>query len=56
MGMPGNMAKPDWVMGGKVRGSVITRPAPGIGSNLGGDIEAVVSPGGIRDLWFFMPD
>ena len=58
MGMPGGAAKPDWIMGGTVRpGSpVITRPAPGIGSNLGGDIEAVVQPGGVQNRWFHMPD
>ncbi len=58
MGMPGGAAKPDWIMGGTVRpGSpVVTRPAPGIGSNLGGDIEAVVPLGGVQNRWFHMPD
>jgi len=56
MGIPAKMGKPDWIMGGTVRGHVITRPAPGIGANLGGEIEAVVSPGGVQNLWFYMPD
>lgn len=60
MGMPGGPAAPDWMMGGSVRpgAPVITRPAPpGPGGvNLGGDIEAVVNPGGVRIDWFHMPD
>jgi RHS repeat-associated protein len=58
MGMPGSAAKPDWIMGGRVRrdSPAITRPAPGIGSNSGGDVEAVVPPGGVENLWFHMPD
>lgn len=58
MGMPSSAAKPDWIMGGTVSpGSpVITRPAPGIGANAGGSIEAVVPSGGVRNLWFHMPD
>ncbi|MFH0344213.1 MAG: hypothetical protein ACHBNF_19305 [Chromatiales bacterium] len=58
MGMPGSAAKPDWIMGGRVPpGSpAITRSAPGIGSNSGGDIEAVVPPAGVQNLWFHMPD
>jgi hypothetical protein len=58
MGMPGGAAKPDWIMGGTVRpGSpVITRPAPGIGTNTGGNMEAVVPPGGVGNTWFHMPD
>ena len=58
MGMPGGAAKPDWIMGGTVSpGSpVITRPAPGIGANAGGSMEAVVPSGGVRNLWFHMPD
>jgi hypothetical protein len=58
MGMPGGAAKPDWIMGGTVSpGSpVITRPAPGIGANAGGSMEAVVPSGGVRNTWFHMPD
>jgi hypothetical protein len=56
MGMPTGALKPDWIMGGRIRGSVITRPAPGIGSNMGGSMEAVVPPGGVSNLWFYMPD
>jgi RHS repeat-associated protein len=57
-GMPGAAApKIDWMMGGTVRpGSpVITRPAPGIGGNPGGSMEAVVPPGGVSINWFHMP-
>ena len=58
LGMPGGEAKPDWIMGGTVSpgSSVITRPAPGIGSNVGGSMEAVVPPNGVGNLWFHMPD
>ena len=58
LGMPGGAAKPDWIMGGTVSpgSSVITRPAPGIGSNVGGSMEAVVPPNGVGNLWFHMPD
>lgn len=34
--------------------SFITRPAPGIGSNIGGGIEVVVPSGGINMKWFTM--
>lgn len=56
MGMPG-APKVDWIMGGRVApGSpVITRPAPGIGSNAGGSMEAVVPPGAVQIDWFHMP-
>ncbi|MBI1178448.1 hypothetical protein GC207_13520 [bacterium] len=59
LGMPGTAAPTfDWMMGGRVApGSpVITRPAPGIGVNAGGSMEAVVPPGGVRIDWFHMPD
>jgi len=58
LGMPGGDAKPDWIMGGTVapESPVITRPAPGIAPNPGGDIEAVTPPDGVKDLWFHMPD
>jgi len=58
MGMPGDTAKPDWIMGGQIfPGSpIITRPAPGIGANVGGSMEAVVPEGGVRHLWFHMPN
>lgn len=58
MGMPGGSGSPDWIMGGTVsRGSpVITRPAPGIGTNVGGAMEAVVPKNGVSNLWFHMPD
>jgi hypothetical protein len=55
-GTPGSAA-PDWVMGGTVRPGApfVTRPAPGIGPNLGGAPEVVVNPGDVFDLWFHMP-
>jgi regulator of sirC expression with transglutaminase-like and TPR domain len=59
LGMPGSpTVRPDWIMGGVVKpGSpVITRPAPGIGLNSGGNMEAVVPPGGVRIEFFCMPD
>lgn len=58
MGMPGGSAKPDWIMGGTVSpgSAVVTRPAPGIGSNAGGSMEAVVPSGSVGKLWFHMPD
>jgi len=58
MGMPGSTTSVfDWVTGGRVTSGaqVITRPAPGIGVNAGGNIEAVVSPGGVQPQWFHMP-
>ena len=58
MGMFGGASRPDWIMGGQVsrRSAVVTRPAPRIGSNVGGNMEAVVPPGGVQILWFHMPD
>jgi RHS repeat-associated protein len=59
VGMPGGAApKVDWIMGGTLRTSApaITRGAPGIGTNAGGKIEVVVSPGGVCRTWFCMPD
>jgi RHS repeat-associated protein len=47
-----------WIMGGTVEPGTpfVTRGAPGIGTNLGGAPEVVVNPGGVRNLWFHMPD
>ena len=47
-----------WIMGGTVKPGTpfVTRGAPGIGTNLGGAPEVVVNPGGVRNLWFHMPD
>lgn len=47
-----------WLMGGTVEPGTpfVTRGAPGIGTNLGGAPEVVVNPGGVRNLWFHMPD
>ena len=58
MGMPGsNTPVFDWVMTGKLvsGANVITRPAPGLGINAGGQVEAVVSPGSINIQDFHMP-
>lgn len=58
MGMPGGAgAGVDWVMSGSLKpgASVITRLAPGLGTNAGGSMEAVVKPGSIRIDWFHMP-
>lgn len=47
-----------WIMGGTVEPGTpfVTRGAPGLGTNLGGAPEVVVNPGGVRNLWFHMPD
>ena len=47
-----------WIMGGTVESGTpfVTRGAPDIGTNLGGAPEVVVNPGGVRNLWFHMPD
>jgi|GEM_PF-4199737 len=58
MGMPpGPSGGYSWMMGGTVRpgAPVITRPAPRIGTNLGGSMEAVVQPGGVEIEWFHIP-
>ena len=57
MGMPGAPTI-NWIMGSRIDPTVqfITRPAPGIGLNAGGNIEAVVLPGDARINWFHMPD
>jgi hypothetical protein len=59
MGMPPAAGQGyPFIQGGTVEpGSpVITRPAPGIGTNAGGNIEVVVPPGGVQTNWFHMPD
>ena len=55
-GTPGSAA-PDWVMAGTLKpgAEVITRAAPGLGTNAGGAIEAVTTPSGVGSLWFHMP-
>ena len=55
-GTPGS-APPDWVMGGEVNPGdpFVTRPAPGLGGNEGGNPEVVTPPGGVGNLWFHMP-
>ena len=55
-GTPGS-APPDWVMGGEVNPGdpFVTRPAPGLGGNEGGNPEVVTPPDGVGNLWFHMP-
>jgi RHS repeat-associated protein len=55
MGLPD--VAPDFVLGGTVSpsASVITNEAVGLGSNAGGAIQVVTSPGGVTNLWFHMP-
>jgi len=59
LGMPATATQGEypWMMGGRVTpgAPVITRPAPGIGGNVGGSMEAVVNPGGVGIDWFHMP-
>jgi hypothetical protein len=57
MGMPNGGSGEPWIMKGSVKPSskVITREAPGIGKNTGGDIEAVTQPEGVAIDWFHMP-
>jgi hypothetical protein len=54
-GTPGGAA--EWVMGGEVGEGepFVTRLAPGLGSNTGGNPEVVTNPGGVGGLWFHMP-
>jgi len=56
MGMPSGGTGGPFIMGGRVNpaSSVITRPAPGIGVNIGGLLEAVTPPGGVTLDWFHM--
>ncbi|HOX03245.1 MAG TPA: hypothetical protein P5555_13330 [Candidatus Paceibacterota bacterium] len=60
LGMPATATEGEffWMMGGRVAhdAPVITRPAPGIGANRGGSMEAVVNSGGVTIDWFHMPD
>lgn len=58
MGMPGSSSQTfDWIMGGTLNpgATAITRSAPSIGGNTGGQIETVVNPGGVGIQWFHMP-
>lgn len=47
----------DYIMGGKLKDgqSFITRPAPGLGNNTGGAIEAVTNPNAVKLDFFHMP-
>lgn len=47
----------DYVIGGKqMQGSqYITRPAPGLGNNVGGGLEIVNNPNSVRLDFFHMP-
>jgi len=54
-GIPaGNVANADFIEAATLRSgtSFITRPAPGVGANIGGGIEVVVPPGGVQMKWF----
>jgi hypothetical protein len=48
---------PDFIMGGTVApdAAVITNEAAALGTNGGGDIQVVTSPGAVTGLWFHMP-
>jgi RHS repeat-associated protein len=52
MGLPGT--NPNFVMSGTVNegAGVVTNYAPGLGSNAGGGIQVVVTPGGVGNLTF----
>ncbi|KMQ50402.1 putative insecticidal toxin protein [Chitinispirillum alkaliphilum] len=57
MGMPqGTNGGYRFIMGGSYKqgSDIITRSAPGIGSNTGGKMEAVAQPGGVKIDWFYM--
>jgi hypothetical protein len=47
-----NVDNADFIEQGQVVGPFITRPAPGIGDNVGGGIEVVTDPGGVDLNWF----
>jgi RHS repeat-associated protein len=58
MGMPGASNQgANWIMSGQLRAGTpfVTRPAPGIGTNAGGALEAVTPPGGVQIQTFTMP-
>ena len=46
---PENVRAADFIVGGRLRPGVpfVTRPAPAVGENLGGGLEAVAPPGGV---------
>jgi hypothetical protein len=47
----------DYIIGGKLKEGqpFITRPAPGLGNNTGGAIEAVTNPNAVKIEFFYMP-
>jgi hypothetical protein len=60
-GLPAeNTGKPDWIVGGRVRGPYTTRPAPESYNNplnTGGGTEVLPNnPNNVRLEWFHMPD
>jgi hypothetical protein len=55
MGLPEKgSGDPDWIISGRLKlgAQAITRRAPGLGNNPGGDIEVVVNSGDVEILWF----
>jgi hypothetical protein len=56
MGMPG--VKPNFMMGGSLNSgaSVLTNTAGGLGTNAGGGLQVITSPGGVGIQWFVMPE
>lgn len=52
-----DFSKIDFIIGGKVKpnSNIITRPAPGLGTNGGGAIEMVTDPNNVKLDFFYMP-
>ena len=50
-----DFSKVDYIIGGKIKGPYITRPAPGLGKNAGGALEVVTDPFGVELDFFYMP-
>jgi RHS repeat-associated protein len=52
-----DFSKIDFIVGGKVKpnSNFITRPAPGLGTNVGGAIEIVTDPNSVILDFFYMP-
>ncbi len=57
MGLPTAGGGQPFVMGGTLNpgASAITNEAPGLGPNIGGGIQVVITPGGVNTTFFFMP-
>lgn len=52
-----DFSKIDSIIGGKVKpnSNIITRPAPELGTNGGGEIEMVTDPNNVKLDFFYMP-